>query len=160
MSIKDEKLTFPLLRADYERHARIGFLKVGLNKCLNILSRFMIVPGIRNFLYRIMGVNLGKNVFIGLDSYFDDQFPELITIREGATISFRVVIVAHDDSGEKTVNPISIGRNVYVGVGAIILPGVNIGDNAVIAAGAVVSKDVPPSVVVAGVPARIIKKIE
>lgn len=56
--------------------------------------------------------------------------------------------------------PIRIGKNVWVGANATILPSVTIGDHAVIAAGAVVAKDVPGGVVAAGVPAKVIKKIE
>ena len=61
--------------------------------------------------------------------------------------------------GIETANAISIGNKVWIGMGAKILDGVNIGDNAVIAAGAVVTKDVETNTVVAGVPAAIIKKI-
>lgn len=56
--------------------------------------------------------------------------------------------------------PVKIGKNVWVGAHATILPGVMVGDNAVIAAGAVVTKDVPANAVVAGVPAKVIKTIE
>ncbi|MDE7192107.1 MAG: sugar O-acetyltransferase, partial [Clostridia bacterium] len=56
--------------------------------------------------------------------------------------------------------PVKIGNNVWIGAHATILSGVTIGDNAIIAAGAVVTKDVPQNTVVAGVPAKIIKKIE
>lgn len=55
--------------------------------------------------------------------------------------------------------PVHIGRNVWIGVGAIILPGVTIGDNAVVAAGAVVTKDVAPNTIVGGNPAKFIKNI-
>lgn len=53
-----------------------------------------------------------------------------------------------------------IKRNAYIGVGAIILPGVTIGEHAIVAAGSVVTKDVPPHTVVAGVPVRVIKTVE
>ena len=56
--------------------------------------------------------------------------------------------------------PIVLGKNVWIGAHATILPGVTIGDNAVVAAGAVVAKDVPQNVIVAGVPAKIIKQIQ
>lgn len=56
--------------------------------------------------------------------------------------------------------PIVLGRNVWVGANVTILQGVTIGDNSVVAAGAVVTKDVPPNTVVGGVPARVIKTIE
>lgn len=60
--------------------------------------------------------------------------------------------------GIETANEITIGNNVWLGMGAKILDGVNIGDNAIVAAGAVVSKDVAPNTIVAGVPAKILKK--
>ncbi|MBQ5617563.1 MAG: sugar O-acetyltransferase, partial [Alistipes sp.] len=55
--------------------------------------------------------------------------------------------------------PIHIGRNVWIGAGAMILPGVTIGENAIIAAGAVVNKDVAPNMIVGGVPARELREI-
>jgi acetyltransferase-like isoleucine patch superfamily enzyme len=58
-----------------------------------------------------------------------------------------------------TAAPIVVGRNVWVGAGATVLQGVTIGDDAVVAAGAVVTHDVPPAVLVAGVPARVVKPV-
>lgn len=63
-------------------------------------------------------------------------------------------------SGREFGKPVTIGDNVWLGGRSVILPGVTIGDNAVVAAGAVVVKDVPPNVVVGGNPARIIRQIE
>ena len=62
--------------------------------------------------------------------------------------------------GKTIGKPITIGDDVWIGVNAVVLPGVTIGEGAVVAAGAVVTKDVPPYSVVAGVPAKVIKKIE
>jgi acetyltransferase-like isoleucine patch superfamily enzyme len=58
-----------------------------------------------------------------------------------------------------TAAPIVVGRNVWIGAGATVLQGVTIGDDAVVAAGAVVTRDVPPGVLVAGVPAEVIKPV-
>ena len=63
-------------------------------------------------------------------------------------------------SGEEFAKPIVIGNNVWIGSSATICPGVTIGNDVVIGAGAVVVKDVPDSVVVAGVPAKIIRKVD
>jgi maltose O-acetyltransferase len=64
------------------------------------------------------------------------------------------------NSGKEYAKPVTIGSNVWIGGSAIINPGVTIGDNAVIASGAVVTKDVPNNVVVGGNPARVLKQIE
>jgi maltose O-acetyltransferase len=62
-------------------------------------------------------------------------------------------------SGPELGSPISIGNNVWIGGGAIILPGVSIGDNSVIGAGSVVTRDVPPNVVAAGNPCRVLREV-
>jgi acetyltransferase-like isoleucine patch superfamily enzyme len=63
-----------------------------------------------------------------------------------------------DEQGVST-KPVTIGNDIWIGANAVILPGVSIGEHSVVAAGAVVTKDVPPHSLVAGVPARIIKQI-
>ena len=102
-----------------------------------------------------MGVNIGKNVFIGKYCIIDDTFPELITIEDSANISFGVTIVAHDASKDEVAR-VLIKEGAYLGTRSIILPGVIIGKKAIVGAGAVVTKDVQPGTKVAGVPARII----
>jgi acetyltransferase-like isoleucine patch superfamily enzyme len=117
-----------------------------------------------------MGVRNGRGVFVGLDTWLDDQFPELIEIQDGVTISFRVTIVVHDDArrldrteagaGHGTVAPVRLLRSCYLGATCVILPGVTVGERAVVGAGAVVTRDVPPGTLVAGVPARVVKDLE
>ena len=63
-----------------------------------------------------------------------------------------------DEQGVST-NPVTIGNDIWIGANAVILPGVTIGDHSVVAAGAVVTKDIPPHTLVAGVPAKIIKEL-
>lgn len=109
-------------------------------------------------------ITLGKNVFINFCCCFQDQGG--ITIGDGALIGHNVVLATlnHDLDPENRAAmvpaPIVIGRNVWIGAHATILPGVSVGDGAVIAAGAVVIRDVPPNTVVAGVPAEIVKTID
>lgn len=108
-------------------------------------------------------IHIGKNVFINAGCHFQDQGG--ITIGDGAQIGHNVVLATlnHDliPENRKTVipAPIIIGKNVWIGANSTILSGVTIGDNSVIAAGAVVTKDVPANVVAGGVPAKIIKSI-
>lgn len=115
--------------------------------------------------YTDFGKNIvvGKNVFINSGCCFQDQGG--IAIGDECLIGHQVVLATlnHDLMPEKRASmfpaPITLGRRVWIGAHATVLPGVTIGDNAVIAAGAVVAKDVPANTVVAGVPARIVKRI-
>ena len=109
-------------------------------------------------------IRLGKNVFINSGCCFQDQGG--ITVGDGAFIGHRVVLATlnhgflPEDRGTNYPAPITIGRNVWIGAGAIILQGVTVGDNAVVAAGAVVSKNVEPNSIVGGIPARFIKTVD
>lgn len=161
------RVTSRVARRDYEsRLAPRSLLRVFVQKLLHQWARNCIPPGLRIALYRAMGVSIGSHVFVGLDTWLDDQFPELITIQDDVTISFRVTVIVHDDAkridrteagaGDGTVAPVVLARGCYLGAGCMVLPGVTIGERAVVAAGAVVTRDVPAGAVVAGVPARVI----
>ena len=108
-------------------------------------------------------ITLGKNVFINHACSFLDLGG--ITIEDDALIGPKVNLITEnhplDPADRQTLllKPIVIKRNAWIGAAATILPGVTIGENAVVAAGAVVSKDVPANTIVGGVPAKIIKSI-
>jgi acetyltransferase-like isoleucine patch superfamily enzyme len=107
--------------------------------------------------------HMGKNVFINHDCTFLDIGG--ITIEDEVLIGPKVSLITEGhplNPAERkalTVKPIVIKRNAWIGAGAIILPGVTVGENAVVAAGAVVNKDVPSNTVVAGIPAKKVKDI-
>ena len=109
-------------------------------------------------------ITVGKGVFINSGCCFQDQ--ARITLGDDCLIGHQVVFATlnHDLAPDRRKHmlpaPIVLGKNVWIGAHATILPGVTIGDNAVVAAGAVVAKDVPQNVIVAGVPAKIIKQIQ
>lgn len=108
-------------------------------------------------------IHVGKGVFINSGCCFQDQGG--ITLGDGCLIGHQVVIATlnHDldpaRRGGMYPAPVRLGKNVWVGAHATILPGVTVGDGAVIAAGAVVTKDVPAGVFAGGVPARVLKTI-
>lgn len=108
-------------------------------------------------------IRLGRRVFINAGCSFQDQGG--ITIGDDTLIGHRVILATlnHGLRPEHRSNlepaPITIGQNVWIGAGSIILPGVTIGDNTIIAAGATVTKDIPPNVIAAGTPAKILKQI-
>ena len=106
---------------------------------------------------------IGKNVFINFDCVFLDLGG--ITIEDNVLIAPKVSLLSegHPVSPNKRQSLVSghihIRKNAWIGAVATILPGVTVGENAVVAAGAVVSKDVPANTIVGGIPAKIIKSI-
>ena len=107
-------------------------------------------------------IRIGRRVFINACCCFQDQGG--ISIGDGTLIGHRVTLatINHglppDQRHVHNIAPIVIGKDVWIGSGAILLPGVHVGDGAV--AGSVVREDVPPRTIVAGVPARVIKPVE
>lgn len=108
-------------------------------------------------------ITIGNHVFINAGCKFQDQGG--IEIDDGALIGHGVVLATlnHDLEPEKRQQlhpaPIRIGKNVWIGANATVTAGVTIGEHAVVAAGAVVIRDVPANVVVGGVPAKVLKTI-
>ena len=108
-------------------------------------------------------IHVGRGVFINACCHFQDHGG--VTLSDGCQIGHNVVFATlnHGLAPEERVStrpaPITLGKNVWVGSNATILQGVTIGDNAIVAAGAVVTKDVPANTVVGGVPAKFIKSI-
>ena len=109
-----------------------------------------------------MGIAIGKQARIDLDVYVDEQYPELITIEDGAGISARATLVTHaeifDASGSRVgfVAPIRVKQEAHIGSGAVVCPGVTIGHSAIVGPGAVITDDVPDGATVLGNPARVI----
>ncbi|KQQ42951.1 acyltransferase [Nocardioides sp. Leaf307] len=108
---------------------------------------------------RDAGMTIGSRVAAMNGVHLDPGRPWLLTIGDDVAFSLDVVVLTHDASmlrhtGYARIAPVSIGSRVFVGAHAVILPGVTIGDDVVVAAGAVVTSDVAPGTVVGGVPAR------
>lgn len=109
-------------------------------------------------------ITIGKNVFLNTGCSFQDRGG--IRIGDGAQIGMNVAIATLNHGlplktrSTTYAQPVVIGENAWIGSNATILPGVTIGDNSVVAAGAVVTKDIPPDSVAAGVPAKVIKSID
>lgn len=123
---------------------------------------------LRAFLFHIGGVNFKnyKSNFIGYDVSFDDINPELITIgentfiTEGSKILTHYVDIAFNDFNHHYTGNIEIGMDVFIGLNVIITKPIKIGDGVVIGSGSVVTRNIDPYTVVAGNPARVIKKRE
>ena len=126
-----------------------------MNDTLNIFPPFYTDCG--------KNITIGNHVFFNSGCKFQDQGG--ITIDDGALLGHNVVLATlnHCMIPEQRANlepaPIHIGKNVWIGANAMVLPGVTIGDGAVVAAGAIVTKDVPANTIVGGIPAKKIKNV-
>ncbi|QWV96546.1 acyltransferase [Geomonas nitrogeniifigens] len=113
----------------------------------------MISPGgysLRPWLHKVRGVRMGKNVWISQLVYLDDQHPEKIEIGDNVTIGLGCTVFAHfylgDRSPEDARTGVVIGNDVFIGPNCTILEGVTIGEGAVVVAGSVITRNVPPGV--------------
>ncbi len=123
-----------------------------MNRILgSLLNRIaFIAPGgyaVRPALQRWRGVSMGKRVWLGLYVYLDDLHPMAVSIGDNCSIGMRTSILAHFYWGPRRASSngkVVIENNVFVGPHCVILPNVTIGEGAVITAGTVVSRNVPP----------------
>src|SRR5437016_13817301 len=127
------------------------------NRILQILAR--VVPGAmtaRVWFNRWRGVHVGRDVWIGYDAIIETSYPHLVTIRDRAAVGIRATIIAHNREQQGVV----IEEDAVLGPGVIVLPNVTIGRGAIVTAGSVVTKSVPPKTMVQGNPARPIAIVE
>lgn len=119
------------------------------------------------FLRRLQGVKVGKDVFIDRSVVLDGIYPELIAIGDDARLAPRSIVYCHCKAGRllasgplpDVVAPVKIGASAFIGLGAIIMPGVTIGRGAVVVCGSVVFGAVPDFCVASGNPARVIRRL-
>jgi len=158
--------------AHLEAESSSDVIKSFFRKLIQVfaMTRLPVGSNIRCKLERLRGVKIGKHVFLAGGNILDRARPDLITLEDYTSLSGGVQILTHSnptaplreilgDTASK-VAPVIIKRGAWIAINAIILPGVTIGENSIVTAGSVVSKEVPPYSMVAGVPSRIIKKIE
>jgi len=164
----------PRLKSAAEEHGytgRLGYVAYGLRFVVDVVLRwlvfFMPLSRMRVPLHRARGVKIGKGVLIGYNVTIDDVYPRLVTIGDGVAVSDGVFLLAHSKPPEyfkgqfeSFVAPLTIKDNVWVGVAAIILPGVTVGEGSIISAGSLVTRDVRPHWLVAGNPARHIQELK
>jgi len=153
---------------DFNKQNRYIYgLKFFKNWFLERLASSFPIPSVRVKLHRMRGVKIGKNVYIGYDVIFDRIHPEQISIEDYAEIGDCCIISAHSRGSlplrtryPRSVQPVKIGMGVWMAPGCIVIQGVEIGEKSVIGTGAVVTRSVPPNCLAAGVPAKVIKKLD
>jgi acetyltransferase-like isoleucine patch superfamily enzyme len=157
-----------------KEHGYSGFLAMPrflfrryLDFFLQQISHIVPYSGMRVRLHKWRGVKIGKNVHIGPMVRIDDVYPNFVVIEEGVSLAGQIYILTHNkpleyhrNLSEAVLAPVVIKKNAWIAIGVIILPGVTVGEGAIVAAGAVVTKDVPPNTMVGGVPAKVVKEFE
>jgi acetyltransferase-like isoleucine patch superfamily enzyme len=136
-------------------------LRGARNRLLQVLALY--APGsrtVRPWLHRRRGVSVGRDVFIGTDAIIETARPELVTIGDDVEIGIRAVLMAHhrDMSHSGARRALTIEDHAFIGPGVIVLPGVTIGRGAVVMAGSVVTRSIPPLTMVQGNPAVPVAK--
>lgn len=138
--------------------SKIDSLRIFRKFSLNIAKSKWLPSSLRTKLYKLGGVNIGNNVFMGHDIDIDTIRPDLITIGDNTLITGRCVILTHFyKDGSFFYGDVNIGKGCFIGMNTIIANSVIIGDGAVVGAGSIVTKDIPSGEVWAGNPAKFIK---
>jgi acetyltransferase-like isoleucine patch superfamily enzyme len=136
----------------------VPFWKVVKNFIVIQLARYTPFLGMKNWLYRtFLGLKVGEQTSFALMVMLDVMFPEKISVGRNTVIGYNTTILAHEYLiKEYRLGPVEIGSEVMIGANSTILPGVSIGDGAIVSAGTLVHKDVPAGAFVGGNPMRVI----
>ena len=136
----------------------VPFWKVVKNFIVIQLARYTPFLGMKNWLYtKFLGLKVGEQTSFALMVMLDVMFPEKISVGRNSVIGYNTTILAHEYLiKEYRLGPVEIGSEVMIGANSTILPGITIGDGAIVSAGTLVHKDVPAGAFVGGNPMRII----
>jgi acetyltransferase-like isoleucine patch superfamily enzyme len=136
----------------------VPFWKVVKNFVVIQLARYTPFLGMKNWLYRtFLGMKVGDNTSFALMVMLDVMFPEKISVGTNSVIGYNTTILAHEYLiKEFRLGDVRIGSEVMIGANSTILPGITIGDGAIVSAGTLVHKDVPAGSFVGGNPMRVI----
>jgi len=136
----------------------VPFWKVVKNFVVIQLARYTPFLGMKNWLYRtFLKMKVGEQTSFALMVMLDVMFPEKISVGRNTVIGYNTTILAHEYLiKEYRLGFVEIGSEVMIGANSTILPGVTIGDGAIVSAGTLVHKDVPPGCFVGGNPMRVI----
>lgn len=136
----------------------VSFFKVAKNFAVIQLARYTPFISLKNVYYRtFLKMKVGKKASFALMAMPDIMFPERITVGDNSIIGYNTTILAHEYLiDEYRIGDVVIGKNVLVGANTTILPGVKIGDGAIVSAATLVNRDIPPGVFAGGNPVKII----
>ncbi len=137
------------------------------NTVLMLMAYACPSNGMRIKLHRLRGVTIGKKVYLGMFCFLDNLYPEYIYIDDYASINAGTMILTHFNPMKQyapilkaRVAPVVVQKRAIVAVRSVLLPGVTIGESAIVSAGSVVEKDVPNYTLVRGNPAKRVTDFE
>jgi len=171
--IDPRKVNEKELKEYYHFKGKIGGIRLKCKLMRSyILQKLAMDPPIHELsviFQRIRGVSIGQNVYIGPYVHLDFLYPHMIMVEDFVSIGMNSMIFAHSNPTcsvwlkvncyPRKIAPVKIKCGAWIAPGCIILPGVTIGEHSVVGAGSVVLDDVEPFTLVAGVPARFIKRL-
>lgn len=130
---------------------------MNLNPYRYLKLRRTLVVLKRWYLTRAFGMDIDPTAEFSLSAYFDRTYPEGVHVGRHSWVALQAVVLTHDRTRGLYADT-RIGERCFIGARSLILPGVQIGDESIVAAGAVVTKNVPPRSIVAGNPARVVRE--
>ncbi|SFA88881.1 Acetyltransferase (isoleucine patch superfamily) [Lentibacillus halodurans] len=151
---------YPVQQANslWQIYKTVSFWKVMKNFVFIQLGRYIPFLSVKNWLYRtFLRMDVGKQTAFALMVMPDIMFPEKIKVGSNSVIGYNTTILAHEYLiKEYRIGDVVIGNDVMIGANTTILPGVTIGDGAVISSATLVNRDVPPGAFVGGNPMQVI----
>ena len=136
-------------------------LTQAFNYFIILICKILPPCEIKNHLYRMLGVKIGKNVSIANDSILDPIFPELIVIGDNVTIGWGSKLYTHEFTQHVArIGSIIFKKNSMLGEWSVVRPGVTVGENSLIAAMSFVNEDVEDNLVEGGIPIHVIKYVK
>ena len=142
----------------WQLYKTVSFWKVFKNTVIILIAKFIPFMRMKNWIYRtFLRMKIGEQTAVAFMVTPDIMFPEKITIGKNSIIGYNTTILAHEYLiDEYRLGDVIIGDEVMIGANSTILPGLKIGDQAIVSAGSVVHKDVPAGAFVGGNPMRVI----
>jgi len=140
-----------------------SYLVTGFKSFLRLVAGHCPEPSIRIFLYRLSGIYIGRGAYINMFTVFEDDYiSDIIRIGERVAVAKNVSFIAssHPNNsvlkkyGTSKFGRIIVAEDAWIGIGAVILPGITIGKCSIIGANAVVTKDVEAYSIITGIPGR------
>ncbi len=150
-----------------EHSKGLKIFRAAANRFMHAGARYVpMFPLMRSTLHGLRGVRVGKNVFVGAEVFIDDADPGSVVLEDDVTIIARSAILGHAYYPRHLANilgeaglrhGVTVKRGAYLGLQCVVLPGVTIGEYAIVGAGSVVTEDIPPYSVAMGAPARVVR---